>query len=179
MQQNRLDRESPQKDKNTVLHKCNLCLLTFAANHGRTVAAPSLGIWGGHLRGNTYLGGGGDRISQPPPTLPKFLNPWIFFQDFQNLHFSRHNFFPDISNYFPDLPIQLRFSNNIWPFFTKVAPLPVWFLQPWPTTTNDFYRNYQELGEEQMEAENNFGGAFSLCCPPPPPAPPLWEKYSS
>ena len=47
MQQNRLDRESPQKDKNTVLHKCNLCILTFAANHGRTVAAPSLGIGGG------------------------------------------------------------------------------------------------------------------------------------
>ena len=57
MQQNRLDRESPQKDKNTVLHKCNLCLVTFAANHGRTVAAPSLGIWGGgHLIDKPYIG---------------------------------------------------------------------------------------------------------------------------
>ena len=55
------------------------------------------------------------------------------------------------------MPIQLIFSNSIWPFFAKVAPLLLWFLQPWLSTTNDFYRNYQELGW----AENNFGGAFA------------------
>ena len=67
--------------------------------------------------------------------------------------------------------IQLRCFNNIWPFFTKVAPLPVWFLHPWFSATNGLYRNYQELGGAKLGGgggENNFGGAFA----PPPLAPP-------
>ena len=68
------------------------------------------------------------------------------------------------------MPIQLRCFNNIWPFFTKVAPLPVWFLHPWLLATNGFYRNYQEVGAggKMGRAENNLGGhlpplAPSLC----------------
>ena len=38
-----------------------------------------------------------------------------------------------------------------------VVPLPVWFLHPWLSATNGFYRNYQELGEQNGGAENNFG----------------------
>ena len=67
---------------------------------------------------------------------------------------------------FTIMPIQRRFSKNIWPFFTNVAPLPMWFLQPWLSTTNDFYRNYQELDGGKMGTENNFVGHF-----PPPPCP--------
>ena len=52
--------------------------------------------------------------------------------------------------------------------FHKRCPLPVWFLHPWLSATNGFYRNYQELGGGKMGgAENNFGGAFA-----PPLAPP-------
>ena len=63
------------------------------------------------------------------------------------------------------MPIQLRCFNNIWPFFTKVAPLLVWFLHPWLSTTNGFYRNYQELGGGKMGGQKIiWGGAFA---PPP------------
>ena len=65
------------------------------------------------------------------------------------------------------MPIQLRCFNNIWPFSTKVAPLPLWFLHQWLSATNGFYRNCQELGG----AENNFGGAFA----PPPWCCHCWE----
>ena len=71
------------------------------------------------------------------------------------------------------MPIQLRCFNNIWSFFTKVAPLLVWFLHPWLSTTNGFYRiYYQELGGQNGGAENNLGRGH---LPPlaPPLAPPL------
>ena len=47
----------------------------------------------------------------------------------------------------------------------------MWFLHPWLSATNGFYRNYQELGGQNGGAENNFGGAFAPPCPPL--APPL------
>ena len=56
--------------------------------------------------------------------------------------------------------------------FHKRRPLPVWFLHPWLSATNGFYRNYQELGGQNGGAENNFGGAFALPCPPPP-----WRRH--
>ena len=60
--------------------------------------ARSRNLGGGHFRGNTHFGGQ-DRISRnlPSPSLPKFLTPGFF-----SIHFFR-NFFPDISNFFPDL----------------------------------------------------------------------------
>ena len=73
------------------------------------------------------------------------------------------------------MPIQLRCFNNIWPFFTKVAPLPVWFLHPWLSATNGFYRNYQELGGKMGGGQKIvLGGGGGICPPPCPPlAPPL------
>ena len=83
------------------------------------------------------------------------------------------NFFSNISYIFTILPIQLRCFNNIWPFFTKVAPLLVWFLHPWLSATNGFYRNYQELGGGQNGKRQKIilGGHFPPPCPPL--APPL------
>ena len=67
------------------------------------------------------------------------------------------------------MPIQLRCFNNIWPFFTKVAPLPVWFLHPWLSATNGFYRNYQQLGGGgKMGGQKIIWGGGHL----PPLAPP-------
>ena len=83
-------------------------------NYTRTVAAPGLGIWGGHLRGNTHFWGGGkiEFHEIPPPSLPKFLTPWIFFHTFFSEIFSRTFliFFqtfkncPGLPKFFTDLP---------------------------------------------------------------------------
>ena len=56
--------------------------------------------------------------------------------------------------------------------FHKRRPLPVWFLHPWLSATNGFYRNYQELGggAKWGGAENNFGGALGGPPLPPPGA---------
>ena len=56
--------------------------------------------------------------------------------------------------------------------FHKRRPLPVWFLHPWLSATNGFYRNYQELGGggQNGGAENNFGGGICPSLPPPPPS---------
>ena len=114
-----------------------------------------------------------------------------FFQTFKNC--------PGLAKFFTDLPkifprptknviflatfhkfLQFWLSNSdvsttFGHFSTKVALLPVWFLHPWLSATNGFYRNYQKLGEQNGGAENNFGGghlpplATCNCCKPPPP----------
>ena len=72
------------------------------------------------------------------------------------------------------MPIQLRCFNNIWPFFTKVAPLPVWFLHPWLSATNGFYRNYQELGGGKMGGQKIIPGGHLPPLAPPPGAATGW-----
>ena len=83
------------------------------------MAAPGLGIWGGHLRGNTHFGGGGqDRISRNlrPPLVVKIFDPLdffpyifseifsrtflIFFQTFKNCS-GLPKFFMDLPKMFP------------------------------------------------------------------------------
>ena len=163
----------------------------------RSVAAPGLGIWGGHLRGNTHLGGGGKIEFHeifPPPHCQNFSPPGFFSK-----HFFR-SFFPDISNFFPDISklfrptkifsrptknviflakfhkfLQFCLSNSdvstTFGHFSQKSPL--WFLHPWLSATNGFYRNYQELGgggKMRGGAENNFGGAFAPVLAPPPGA---------
>ena len=68
---------------------------------------------GGHLRGNTHLGGGQDRISRnlPSPSLPKFLTPWIL-----SIHFFR-DFFPDIFNFFQ----TFKNCSDLPKFFTDLV----------------------------------------------------------
>ena len=92
------------------------------------------------------------------PSQPKFFTDQPKFFTYQPKCFPRPTkmyFFNNISEFSQFFPIQLRFANNIRPFLTKVAPLPLWFLQPWLSTTNDFYRNYQELEVAKWGAENN------------------------
>ena len=126
----------------------------------------------------------------PPPRCQNFRPPEFF-----SIHFFR-NFFPDISNFFqtfkncPGPPkIFLRPTKNViflatfhkflhfclsnsdisttFGHFSQTSPL--WFLHPWLSATNGFYRNYQELGGGQNgRAENNLGGgAFAPLAPPP------------
>ena len=105
-------------------------------------------------------------ISEIFPDLSKLFPPnkifhipiKIFSQTLQNLIINETTF-RKFSQYCLQ-HIQLRFSNNIWPFFTKVVSLLLWFLQPWLSTTNDFYRNYQELGGGGVRSKKYFGGEF-------------------
>ena len=69
--------------------------------------------------------------------------------------------------------------------FHKSRPSAMWFLQPWLSATNDFYRNYQELGGGGKMggqkiilggAENNLGEAFPPLAPPPWRRHCIWEK---
>ena len=61
-------------------------------SHFRTSGGARSRNLGGHLRGNTHFGGGNIEFHEisPPPSLPKFLTPWIF-----SIHFFR-NFFLDL-----------------------------------------------------------------------------------
>ena len=85
------------------------------------MAAPGLGIWGGHLRGNTHFGGGKIEFHEisPPPRCQNFWPPGffpymfseifsptflIFFQTFKNC--------PGLPKFFTDLP-------KIFPIPTK------------------------------------------------------------
>ena len=52
--------------------------------------------------------------------------------------------------------------------FHKRRPLPVWFLHPWLSATNGFYRNCQELGGGKMGGQKIILGGHL-----PPLAPPL------
>ena len=98
--------------------------VTINLNGLHSVAAPGLGIWGGgHLRGNTHFGGGGEeRISRnlPSPSLPKFLTPWIFFHTFFPKFFPRTFliFFETIKNC-PGLPKFFTDLPKIFPIPTK------------------------------------------------------------
>ena len=56
--------------------------------------------------------------------------------------------------------------------FHKRRPLPVWFLHPWLSATNGFYRNYQELGGKMGGQKIILGGHLPPLGPPPL-APPL------
>ena len=124
-----------------------------------------------------------DRISRNTPpgifsihtqTEPR---PFKIVSAYQNFSRTYQMFFLDLAkcNFLTTLwkfsqlcPSNTDFPKNIWPFFTKAAPLPMWFLQPWLSTTDDFYRNYQELDGGKMGTENNFVGHL-----PPPLALPL------
>ena len=110
-----------------------------------------------------------------------FPRPFKIVSAYQNFSRTYQNFFLDLPkcNFLTTLwkfsqlcPSNAEFSKNTWPFFTKAAPLPMWLLQPWLSTTNDFYRNYQELDGGKMGAENNFGRTF----PPPPTLAPPWRR---
>ena len=62
--------------------------------------ARSRNLGGGAFEGQHAFGGGQDRISRnlPSPSLPKIFDPLDFFP-----YIFSENFFPDISNFFPDL----------------------------------------------------------------------------
>ena len=101
-----------------------------------------------------------------PLGLPKFFTdlPKIFPRPTKNVIFSQHF----INFYTFAYPTQM-FQQHL-AIFHKSRPLPVWFLHPWLSATNGFYRNYQELGGGQ-----NGGGGQKIILgtfPPPPPCPP-------
>ena len=90
---------------------------TNVSNFVHFVRCVQVSEFGGHLRGNMHLGGGGKiefhEIS-PPPRCQNFCPPEFF-----STHFFR-NFFPDISNFFqtfkncPGLPkMFLRPTKNV------------------------------------------------------------------
>ena len=81
--------------KQTSTEKSRLLYKTYATLSG---GARSRNL-GGHLRSNTHFWGGKIEFHEisPSPRCQNFLPPGFF-----SIHFSR-NFFPDISNFSPDL----------------------------------------------------------------------------
>ena len=139
----------------------------------------SWNLGGGHLRGNTHLGGSKIEFHEisPPPRCQNFWPPGffsihffrkflIFFQTFKNCP-GLPKFFTDLPKFFPSPTKNVNFlatfhkflqfclsnsnvSTTFGHFSQKVVPLSVWILHPWLSATNGFYRNYQELGGGKM-----------------------------
>ena len=61
--------------------------------------------------------------------------------------------------------------------FHKRRPLPVWFLHPWLSATNGFYRNYQELGGKMGGQKIILAGHLPPLAPPPDAATVSWQIY--
>ena len=93
------------------------------------------------------------------PGLPKFFTglPKIFPRPTKNVILTFHKF----------LQFCLSNSDVSTTFGHFSQKLLLWFLHPWLSATNGFYRNYQELGGGGGKiGKNNFGG---ISPPLPPP----------
>ena len=134
------------------------------------------------------------KIFDPLDFFP-YIFPEIFFRTFL-IFFQTVKNCPGLPKFFTDLPkifprptknviflatfhkfLQFCLSNSdvsttFGHFFTKVAPLPVWFLHPWLSATNGFYRNYQELGGGGQNGGQKIilGGYLPPPLDPPPGA---------
>ena len=124
------------------------------------MAAPGLGTWGAFEGQHTFWGGGGKiefhEIS-PPPRCQNFWLPGFF-----SIHFFR-SFFPDISNFFPDLyklsrPTRIfhgptknfsqtyqkcNFLSNISKIFTLLPIQLRCFNNIWPFLVQSFFETSQ------------------------------------